>query len=249
MAKKSAVYKDYTINREDNDSITVYKNDELCSNSMEAMKEIAKQCGFTIDENWNTRQIGNKLISFLNNTNEAIVRIKETCISMIGFDVPCLEDDEDDEEDSDEENDEEEEDYYLDEGDEYVTFCFPLGWDDEFEVEVNGKISTYTLKDCVPEGVDIKEEYYGNEWYFFEDSDKTTERCFDDEWEEVEGEEYDDETLEYTIPLKDGEEFDIKKLRFEHSGDYIHCYPSASNIIYDGKKIEESSGVIDSYLS
>ena len=68
MAKKSAVYKDYTINREDNDSITVYKKGELCSNSMEAMKEIAKQCGFTIDEKWNTRQTGNKLIDFLNDS-------------------------------------------------------------------------------------------------------------------------------------------------------------------------------------
>ena len=165
-----------------------------------------------------------------NSKNKAIVRIKDKFFYMEGFDVPCLC-----------------EDSGLDEGDEYVTFSFPIDWEDEFEVVTNGKVFTYTLEDCVPEGVDIDDEYYGSVWEFFEDSDEAAEKCRDEEWDEVESELYDDE-LEYTIPLKDGEEFDPKKLRFLKTGEYFHDYADAWYIIYDGKKIEESSGIIDYYL-
>ena len=70
MAKKSAVYMDYTIVVEYNGTINIYHGDKLCKNSMATMREISKQCRFTIDENWNTRQTGSKLIDFLNSKQQ-----------------------------------------------------------------------------------------------------------------------------------------------------------------------------------
>lgn len=60
-------YQNYTVTRADNGAITVTKNGEVCSNAKAALREIASQAGFTIDEKWNTYQIGAKLISFLEN--------------------------------------------------------------------------------------------------------------------------------------------------------------------------------------
>lgn len=64
---KTIQYQNYTVTRADNGAITVTKNGEVCSNAKAALKEIASQAGFTIDEKWNTYQIGAKLISFLEN--------------------------------------------------------------------------------------------------------------------------------------------------------------------------------------
>lgn len=64
---KTIQYQNYTIARADNGAITVAKDGEVCSNAKAALREIASQAGFTIDEKWNTYQIGAKLISFLEN--------------------------------------------------------------------------------------------------------------------------------------------------------------------------------------
>ena len=64
---KTIQYQNYTITRADNGAITVAKDGEVCSNAKAALREIASQAGFTIDEKWNTYQIGAKLISFLEN--------------------------------------------------------------------------------------------------------------------------------------------------------------------------------------
>lgn len=64
---KTIQYQNYTVTRADNGAITVTKNGEVCSNAKAALREIASQAGFTIDEKWNTYQIGAKLISFLEN--------------------------------------------------------------------------------------------------------------------------------------------------------------------------------------
>ena len=64
---KTIQYQNYTIARADNGAITVSKDGEVCSNAKAALREIASQAGFTIDEKWNTYQIGAKLISFLEN--------------------------------------------------------------------------------------------------------------------------------------------------------------------------------------
>ena len=232
MAKKSAVYKDYTINREDNDSITVYKNDELCSNSIEAMKEIAKQCGFTIDEKWNTRQTGNKLIDFLNSqqpteqnnskqkgiTKEAIVRIDTGVLNRRCFLIP---------------------------GKRYGRNIFSYKvWDEfDFEVKIGKKVFDYTFGDLLPFGELL--------W----SADETNIRCFKEGWEEIDGDEYDDITLEYVIPLKEGEEFDPKKLAFVESADNIYgdyCIdPFFIFYFHDKKNIEEiyeSSGILEDII-
>lgn len=64
---KTIQYQNYTVTRADNGAITVTKNGVVCSNAKAALREIASQAGFTIDEKWNTYQIGAKLISFLEN--------------------------------------------------------------------------------------------------------------------------------------------------------------------------------------
>lgn len=64
---KTIQYQNYTVTRADNGAITVAKDGEVCSNAKAALREIASQAGFTIDEKWNTYQIGAKLISFLEN--------------------------------------------------------------------------------------------------------------------------------------------------------------------------------------
>lgn len=64
---KTIQYQNYTITRADNGAITVAKDGEVCSNAKAALREIASQAGFTIDQKWNTYQIGAKLIVFLEN--------------------------------------------------------------------------------------------------------------------------------------------------------------------------------------
>lgn len=64
---KTIQYQNYTVTRADNGAITVAIDGEVCSNAKAALREIASQAGFTIDEKWNTYQIGAKLISFLEN--------------------------------------------------------------------------------------------------------------------------------------------------------------------------------------
>ena len=63
MPKKSAISGDFVISVEENGSIAAYK---FYSNTMEALREVAKQEGFELDPKWTTRQCGNKLIDFIN---------------------------------------------------------------------------------------------------------------------------------------------------------------------------------------
>lgn len=69
---KTIQYQNYAITRADNGAVTISKDGVVCSNAKSALREIASQAGFTIDEKWNTHQIGTKLIAFLE--KEGIVR-------------------------------------------------------------------------------------------------------------------------------------------------------------------------------
>ena len=59
--KNVAIFKEWKIVINKDDSVSVFKNGELCSNSKEALREISEQKGFKYDENWNTRQFGKNL--------------------------------------------------------------------------------------------------------------------------------------------------------------------------------------------
>lgn len=67
MAKEmTAKYGNYTINIEDSGTVKVSNLDSECKNTMAALREIAKLVGFTLEEKWNTRQSGKKLVKYLN---------------------------------------------------------------------------------------------------------------------------------------------------------------------------------------
>lgn len=66
MAKFSATYKTWKVDIEDSGTVSVYDNGTLCSNSKAAVATIAKEVGFEVQEGWNTRQMGRKLVDFLN---------------------------------------------------------------------------------------------------------------------------------------------------------------------------------------
>lgn len=66
MAKKSAIYHDYDIVVEDNNSITIMKNGVQVANAKSAIREIAAEIGFELKETSNTRQAGSKLVDFIN---------------------------------------------------------------------------------------------------------------------------------------------------------------------------------------
>ena len=61
--KKSAINGEYMLGVLDNGSIEVYR---VYDNVKGALREIAEKEGFEYDPEWNTRQVGNKLIDFLN---------------------------------------------------------------------------------------------------------------------------------------------------------------------------------------
>ena len=63
MAKKSVISGEYIVSVLDSDSIDVYR---ICDNLKGALREIAEKEGFENDPNWATRQLGSKLIDFLN---------------------------------------------------------------------------------------------------------------------------------------------------------------------------------------
>ncbi|MCI7548822.1 MAG: hypothetical protein MSA48_09825 [Bacteroides sp.] len=54
----------YMIVKNDNGHIDTYRTYE---NTKEALRSISSATGFELDSNWTTRQIGSKLIEFLNN--------------------------------------------------------------------------------------------------------------------------------------------------------------------------------------
>ena len=56
----------YVIVKKDNGHIDTYRTYE---NTKEALRSISSATGFECDSNWTTRQMGSKLIDFLNNLN------------------------------------------------------------------------------------------------------------------------------------------------------------------------------------
>ena len=59
--KNVAIFKEWKVVINKNESVSVFNNGELCENSKAALREISEQRGFKYDENWNTRQFGKKL--------------------------------------------------------------------------------------------------------------------------------------------------------------------------------------------
>lgn len=61
--KESAIHGEYTITRDEKNSIKVFK---FYDNSKAALREIASEIGFEVDPSWNTQQLGAKLIKEIN---------------------------------------------------------------------------------------------------------------------------------------------------------------------------------------
>lgn len=59
MAKKSAIYGEYLISKDDNGSISVLRKYD---NVIASLRAIADEVGFSYDKKWNTRQFGNNLV-------------------------------------------------------------------------------------------------------------------------------------------------------------------------------------------
>ena len=62
---KTAQYGDYTISIEDSGAVKVTLNGSECKNTIAALRDIAKDVNFTLDDKWNTRQAGKNLIDYL----------------------------------------------------------------------------------------------------------------------------------------------------------------------------------------
>ncbi len=80
MAKTTAKYGDYTIAIEESGTVKVTLNGSECKNTKAALRDIAEEAGFTIDEKWNTRQTGKKLAEYLNtntpkNSTSNLIRV------------------------------------------------------------------------------------------------------------------------------------------------------------------------------
>lgn len=72
MAAKQATYGDYVITKDDGGKIVVTKGGEICSNSKQALRDISVQVGYTVDDSWNTQQLGAKLIAHLQNEGQSV---------------------------------------------------------------------------------------------------------------------------------------------------------------------------------
>ena len=67
MTKSSAIFENYEIIREENNSITICIKG---GKTKEILREISKAAKFNYDESWNTQQFGAKLIEYLNKEKE-----------------------------------------------------------------------------------------------------------------------------------------------------------------------------------
>ena len=105
MAKKQATYGNYTVIVNDDNSITVKDNGNVCDNSKAALRDIAALVGFEVNPDWNTRQFGAKLVDFMNdNIRKSVVDSISTSMQEDLGDEnveDCEEDDDFDEEDDD----------------------------------------------------------------------------------------------------------------------------------------------------
>lgn len=66
MAKKSAISGEYMLSVQESGSIEVYR---VYDNVKGALREVAEKEGFEYDPDWTTRQLGSKLIDFINEKN------------------------------------------------------------------------------------------------------------------------------------------------------------------------------------
>lgn len=57
----------YAVELDDEDDIRVYR---ICGNTKEALRTLSDKAGFRFDSGWTTRQFGNKLVDFLNDTRQ-----------------------------------------------------------------------------------------------------------------------------------------------------------------------------------
>ena len=64
--KKSAVSGDYTIGITPENKVVVNKGSKAYDNTKGALREISEKVGFEVDPNWNTQQLGSKLVDFIN---------------------------------------------------------------------------------------------------------------------------------------------------------------------------------------
>ena len=81
MVKFTASYQNWKIDVDDSGTVLVYDNGVLCDNTKKTVCEIAQKVGLDIKETWNTRQMGRKLVDFLNE-NGASASIVEPTTSI-----------------------------------------------------------------------------------------------------------------------------------------------------------------------
>lgn len=67
--KDTAIYEDYIININLDNSISVLKGGNICSNTKSALRDISILINFEFDPNWTTRQFGVKLINAINKSD------------------------------------------------------------------------------------------------------------------------------------------------------------------------------------
>lgn len=72
VVKKQAVYGAYAIRMNDNGSVEIEHDGEICENAKSAIREISTEAGFVINNDWTGRQTVSKLIDYLNKLNENI---------------------------------------------------------------------------------------------------------------------------------------------------------------------------------
>ena len=65
MAKKSVSWKKYLIDIDEKGAVKVTNAGAVCDNTKAALRDIAQEAGFEIDEKWNTQQVGAKLAKYL----------------------------------------------------------------------------------------------------------------------------------------------------------------------------------------
>lgn len=72
---KTAKFDDVTINKMPDGKIEIYQE---CKNTMEALRTISAQIGFTLDEKWNTQTSGAKLAAYLMEHKEEADKLLQT---------------------------------------------------------------------------------------------------------------------------------------------------------------------------
>ena len=72
VVKKQAVYGAYAIRMNDNGSVEIEHNGEICENAISAIREISAEACFVANNDWTGRQTVSKLIDYLNKLNENI---------------------------------------------------------------------------------------------------------------------------------------------------------------------------------